>query len=344
MEEPRTPEQEALFEAAWQGDIPHFKALLEAHAHLRVNEGAYEAQATPLHYAAAGGQHKMVHYLLAQGADANQGNNHLVSPLRLAAEYKSLATVQVLLAHGAGVNAVDDCEQTVLHWVLRQWGNQQAPWQAEHQEIVRSLVAHGAELGAVDEQGHTALHMAADTGALPMVEVLLAAGSPLHVEDRQGQTPLHRAAYRGHEAVVGKLLQQGALLEVGSELGQRPLHLSARMARAGIVGKLLQQGALLEVGDKQGQTPLHWAAMWGHKAVVEQLAQAGADLERIDSLGRTALHQAAYQGQTAVVQWLHERYGVSLGIGDLAGQQALVEKRIASSEKRNQALIQDLGM
>jgi len=56
----------------------------------------------------------------------------------------------VLLAHGAAINAPDVCGWTALHTAVVR----------HHKDVVELLLAKGADINAKDRQGQTALHLA----------------------------------------------------------------------------------------------------------------------------------------------------------------------------------------
>ncbi len=63
--------------------------------------------ATPLHYAAAGGNEQEVSSLLKAGANVNAKDEDGWTPLHFAAQSKSAGVAELLLAAGAEVNATD---------------------------------------------------------------------------------------------------------------------------------------------------------------------------------------------------------------------------------------------
>jgi len=119
---------------------------------------------TPLHCSAGGGSlwrwremhlsheaevklREVAEVLIAHGADVNAKNDDGLTPLLYAAGYGRLEVVEALLAHGAAVNAKDDKGLTPLHYA------------AEHGrlEVVDALLAHGAAVNAKDDKGLTPL-------------------------------------------------------------------------------------------------------------------------------------------------------------------------------------------
>ena len=77
---------------------------------------------TPLHCAAASSFAKrkgVVEMLYRKGANLNDKNKDLLTPLHLAADKSHYDVVEVLLKNGAKVNALDNAGQTALHRCAR---------------------------------------------------------------------------------------------------------------------------------------------------------------------------------------------------------------------------------
>lgn len=101
--------------------------------------------------------------------------------------------------------------------------------------MAQHLIAQGAKPNVVRRPralGETALHVAANAGALEVVQCLLANGWDLEAIDKKGKRPLHQACdFPGWDAfdeidrspVVAHLLEQGADAAAEDGSGQTPL-------------------------------------------------------------------------------------------------------------------------
>ena len=105
---------------------------------------------TPLHYAARAHSPGCISALLAAGATATDAGVDRVQPLHLACMLGSgvspkaaAASVRLLLAAGAAVNAQDDTGETPLHVAAR----------TGHRAAVTALLSAGASLHVVDRLG-----------------------------------------------------------------------------------------------------------------------------------------------------------------------------------------------
>lgn len=87
--------ESALMMAALKGSVPAVQLLLEHGA--KVNQPGWSA----LHYAATGPEVKVVQLLLERGAEIDAASPNGTTPLMMAAQYGSEASVALLLERGA---------------------------------------------------------------------------------------------------------------------------------------------------------------------------------------------------------------------------------------------------
>ncbi|WP_342554800.1 ankyrin repeat domain-containing protein [Paenibacillus sp. FSL R7-0652] len=115
-----TEQVNQLFQAAQDGEAAGLKSLLEAHPELANTEN--QDGLTPLGYAAHYGQAASVQLLLEHGADVNAISHSLISfiPSNTAlhaalAGERSVQVIRLLLEHGASTNIADSDGQHALH-------------------------------------------------------------------------------------------------------------------------------------------------------------------------------------------------------------------------------------
>jgi ankyrin repeat protein len=186
---------------------------------------------TPLHWAALEGHNDLVELLLAHGADVNAKDNGNYTALHEAALAGHNDLVELLLAHGADVNTKDKDGFTALH---------DAAWHG-YKDVVELLLAHGADVNAKDNNGYTALSSAVYKCYKDVVELLLAHGADVNAKNNTTRsTALHDAAWHGYKDVVELLLAHGADINAKDNIGYTALH-EAEVQRHNDVAELLRQ-------------------------------------------------------------------------------------------------------
>lgn len=123
------------------------------------------------------------------------------TPLHLAAHYGHSQVAEMLLAHGADVQAraTNDLGTTPLLWAIM----------GQDVAAITLLLDHGADINETTTAGSTPLHKAALVGNVALVRLLLAGGAKVNARNSGGQTPLTHALFKRHDAVVALLQQHG---------------------------------------------------------------------------------------------------------------------------------------
>lgn len=189
-----------------------------------------------------------------------------------AAEQGDTATVLLLLADGAAIDARDARGRTAA----------MAATHGNHAETVQALIRAGADINIRDNRTDNVLLYAGAEGLLEILTLAIDAGADTKLTNRFGGTALIPAAERGHVEVVETLLTRSdvdvnhinnlgwtALLEAiilsnGDEPHQRIMQL------------LVDHGADVNIADSGGVTPLRHARSRGFNEIARILAEAGA--------------------------------------------------------------------
>ena len=271
-------------------------------------------QWTPLHTASYFGIVEMVRLLLDQGADpeasaeGDMGKKplHQVSGGEYGSQEDGVRVAQLLLEHGADVNARRNDQWTPLH-TASYFGNV---------EIVHLLLDNGAdpEANAEGDMGEKPLHKVSggeyrsQEDGVRVTQLLLERGADVNTRRNDQQTPLHAASYFGNVEIVRLLLDQGADPEATAkgDMGSKPLHqVSYGKYRSPVDGVrvarlLLEHGADVNTRRNGRWTPLHIASWSGKLEIVQVLIDHSAEVDAVDDFGKTPLHfvsQGKYESQ-----------------------------------------------
>ena len=168
--------------------------------------------------------------LLARGMDANSVDPNGDPLLFTAARAGYRATIDVLLAAKANVNAKNRFGDTPL----------MAASLNGHLEIVRRLRMHGAEL---DPRGWTPLIYAATGGHDDVVAYLLDEGANINAQSPNGTTALMMAVRERRASTFDLLLRRGADVQHRNENGASALDWAKRGNETAMAEKLRRAGA-----------------------------------------------------------------------------------------------------
>ncbi|KAF3850614.1 hypothetical protein F7725_012386 [Dissostichus mawsoni] len=262
-------------------------------------------------------------------------------PLHNACSYGHFEVTELLLKHGACVNAMDLWQFTPLHEAASK----------NRVEVCSLLLSHGADPTLLNchsksaFKGHSLLQAAREadmakvkkTLALEIIsfkhpqtnetalvtELLLRKGANINEKNKDFMTPLHVAAERAHNDILEVLQKHGAKVNAVDTLGQTSLHRAAlaenvptrnsdvdyrflEAAKAGDLDTVQQLCTPQNVNcrDLEGRhsTPLHFAAGYNRVAVVEYLLHHGADVHAKDK--GSPPHEAAAKGKYEICKLL----------------------------------------
>lgn len=214
--------------------------------------------------------------------------------IRAASKKGYIDMVQLLIEHGADVNANDIYEATAL--ILATQNN--------HADVVRLLLEKGAFTNYLDNKEQlTALDFACAGGYLDICNLLITHGANVHeffcIQD---------ACRHGHTEVVRLLIDNGANVDHGgSESYEPPICAASRDGYIEIVQLLIDNGADVNNVDVDfGYTALYRAAENGHIDICRLLIENEADV----NISRP-LEVAAEKGYTDICKLLIDNGAVS---------------------------------
>jgi hypothetical protein len=141
------------------------------------------------------------------------------TPLHMAAFYGRTKIAELLIAHGADVNARDQIAMTPLHAAVI--SGERAAALAGEPAVVPLLLDGKADLQAKNEEGQTALHLAAATGQPKLTKFLIERGADPHERDFDGRTPLDYARKNYHPQTRAVLEGRGQRTEDRRQRGNQ---------------------------------------------------------------------------------------------------------------------------
>ncbi|HEX5222304.1 MAG TPA: ankyrin repeat domain-containing protein [Verrucomicrobiae bacterium] len=274
---------------------------------------------TPLGLAAGKGQLRVARFLLDNGADV--GRN---SPLIQAANGGHKAMVELLLKHGAPVDAIGGNNRTALHRAAERG----------FLSVTELLLSAKANPNAKDDMDWTPLTLAVANRFTSVAAALLAHGADPNIAGRGPQNnwdrtfagaPLHLAIAVGNEPMVALLLTNRADLTMLNQLQESPLGIATVLNNTNIARQLIAAGADVNAVGVNGAPPLFAAAQRDHRDIALLLLEHGADPNSTVSdlrAGRTSL-MAAVERQNAEIVSSLLRHKADPNFADTAGYTAL---------------------
>jgi TolB-like protein/ankyrin repeat protein/class 3 adenylate cyclase len=260
-----------LILAVRTGSTEVVEVLIAAGADVNVRDLFARDRWAVLHWAAELGHLDIATLLVANGANIDTASSDRRETSLFRAVRKGFpAIVELLVDHGADINAVDAYTNTLLHKAM----------QSGDLKTVQILLGKGAMVNARTTAGNypgeTPLHVAALAGYLKGAELLLLNGAEIDAVDRNGYTPLRRSIDNRGLDMTELLINKGADVTTEDANGISLLHVVAQTDNVALATKLINSGADINNKDKNLKfTPLDYAQD-GEPKMIELLEQHGA--------------------------------------------------------------------
>jgi ankyrin repeat protein len=222
-------------------------------------------------------------WLIQQGADVttHAPTGERSSALHKAAEFGSLALVQLILERGGDVLfAAKDIKNNTPLLIAAEHGR----------EDVVELFVGRYKVDPNQYVHYTPLFLATQNGHYGVCKLLVDAGANVDiVDDEHKCTPLHLAASNNHLAIMKLLLENGATVDCTDKRGFTPLLMAATEDYFEAVRLLVKHGAAPSFAGPDGVTALHLVASRGQGRMCALLLQLGANPSAVDVAGKTPL-------------------------------------------------------
>lgn len=141
---------------------------------------------------------------------ANTENSDGLTPLGFAAHFGNKDAVQVLLNHGADIDAVSHSK---ISFIPSNTALQAAIAGERNMDVIKLLLSHNAQTNILDSNGHTCLHTAAfHDDNEELIRLLIEHGADVNARVEGRETALSLAIKQGNNNVAEFLRQNGALL------------------------------------------------------------------------------------------------------------------------------------
>jgi 26S proteasome non-ATPase regulatory subunit 10 len=126
--------------------------------------------------------------------------------MHLAISWERFDIAELLIHHGADVNAVGKDGRTPLHYA--------AKIGSRSSDIINLLVSKGADINARDSLGNTPAHLAVAENNADGLRTLAELGADLNAQDGIKNTPLHDAVEKRNHDMAAYLISQGVRTDI----------------------------------------------------------------------------------------------------------------------------------
>jgi uncharacterized protein len=324
-----------LLAAAWAGDVPTARRLIEAGADVNHLSASTESA---FHIAASEGHLELLDLTLARGADVASLDSYRGTSLIRAAERGHALVVGRLLQTPMKVNHVNRLKYTALHEAVIL--GKSTP---SYADTVRLLVARGADVTLpAGEDGQAPLDAARDRGYAPVIATVKAALAAKPVPAPTASAALLAAATSGDADAAAIALRQGADLETKDGGGRTPLILAVTHDRVEVARVLVALGADPDAQDAQQDSAWLVTGVTGSVAMLEALLPAKPDLRLRNRFGGVSVIPASERGHVDYVRRV-VRTGINVNHVNNLGWTALLEAVIlGDGSVRYQQIVQTL--
>ncbi|MBW2961966.1 ankyrin repeat domain-containing protein [Mesonia aestuariivivens] len=264
------------------------------------------------HYAAKGGNIKVMHALIESGIDYKTknklgGNAILVASQGMRGASPKLETFKYLEKTGINPNIVNKNGETPLILLSRR---------NKDVSLIKYFLEKGVDANQTNTDGNNALINAAAGNNLEIVKILEERTTNKNHQNNEGQTALMKAVSGNSIEVVSYLIKKGAKIDVQDKDGNNLIYYWANSAKRSRDGKvtppkkekltlLLENGLELTKPQPNGNTLLHVAVQNNNLELAQQAIDWDVAVNAKNKEENTALLLAALNAKdTKILKYL----------------------------------------
>ena len=235
--------------------------------------------------------------------------------LHEAARNGNYSICEMLIKHGASLNALNDENNSPLHLAIAN-GNM---------DVYKLLVYCGANVYTRGEQNMTNLHIATENGHLNLCKALIEIHRfDVHLKDVSGLTPLHYCCKNGNYNLFQFLKDVGSNTYLNTKTGQNCLHIAAKHGHFELCKILLNNYNFnVDDSDNEGYTPLICSAESGNYEIFWYFIKMGGDPNAKNKSGETCVHCAAKNGHMRFCKLVLDNFEFKIHTTDNQGYTCL---------------------
>lgn len=299
-----SPGTGGLFEAVRDGVVQFVNERLNIKQTAKEIDNLDQSGLSLLHQAARYNRRKVAATLLDHGAVIDvRTREEKLTPLQIAARFKCVETLELLIERGANPSLTSSNGSTALHLAARRGNDQIAELLLRHPKV---------DVNAKDLASMTPLHLACVSGNVAISKMLLGRGADIRAKSNELMTPLHTSVYHGNTEVTALILQsvthaRGNMKELVGDRDSHNntiLHLAAGANDLNTAELCLQYEAEIDARRSDGETPLYVATVKGNLQMVQLLVKRGADVAAKNAESKSVLHRAAVFNRDDIISFL----------------------------------------
>uniref|UniRef100_A0ABD2XFG1 Uncharacterized protein n=1 Tax=Trichogramma kaykai TaxID=54128 RepID=A0ABD2XFG1_9HYME len=187
-------------------------------------------------------------------------NNKQETLAHLAAKNKHFKILNIILNRSNDVNAWDQTENTVLHYLLNYADTLSDSLTEVWKKLVMIILSKQGKIDIKNKEGNSPLHIAAKSKNLDILFTMIKDGvGNISVADGAGNNILHLFLLKESvdHHIIKRLLAQGLKINAANTNGNTALHLAAEKNSYKLIVILSEFKPLVTLRNSSGDTPLH---------------------------------------------------------------------------------------